>query len=132
MTTYRSFRNTDPPALVDIWRSCAGRPGLAQPVSVDRLEQSVFGKHYFDYPGLILAFHGERPVGFAHAGFGPDRSGDRVATEPGVICLMLVRPDCAQPHAVAEGLLARCEGYLRQRGATTIYGGAGIGNEGTR
>ena len=124
MTTYRTFRNTDPPALVDVWRSCAGQPGLAQRVSVDRFEQSVFGKPYFDCEGLILAFADDRAVGFAHAAFGPHERRDRIATETGVICLVLVRPDCAQADRVAEGLLERCEAYLLRRGAETIYGGA--------
>jgi ribosomal protein S18 acetylase RimI-like enzyme len=124
MTVFRTFRNTDPPALVAIWRSCAGQPGLAQPVSVDRFEQSVFGKLYFDYEGLILAFDEDRPVGFAHAAFGPHPTWDRVATQTGVICLVLVRPDCAQADEVAEGLLQRCEAYLRRHRAAVVYGGA--------
>lgn len=124
MTTFRTFRNSDPPALVDIWRSRAGQPGLAQPVSVDRFERSVFGKPYFDNEGLILAVDDDRPVGFAHAGFGPHETRDRVATDAGVICLVLVRPDCAQAGEVAEGLLERCEAYLRRHGASVVYGGA--------
>ena len=67
MLRYRTFCNTDPPAITSIWRSHAGRSGVLQPVSVDLFEQLVFGKLYFDYPGLILAFDEGRPVGFAHA-----------------------------------------------------------------
>jgi ribosomal protein S18 acetylase RimI-like enzyme len=123
MPSYRTFLNVDPPALAAIWRSRAGQPGLMQPVSVDLLEQFIFGKVYFDYEGLILAFEEGRPVGFAHAAFGPNESCDRIATEKGVICMLMVRPDCAEAM-VAEGLLERCEAYLRRRGAEVLYGGA--------
>lgn len=123
MSTYRTFRNTDPPALADIWRSRAGQTGLAQPVSVDLFEQLVFGKLHFDYDGLVLAFDEDRPVGFAHAAFGPNETQDAIAVDQGVICLVIVRPDCRQAE-VAAGLLERCEAYLRRRGARVLYGGA--------
>ena len=123
MPTYRPFRNIDPPALADIWRSRAGQPGLMQPVSVDLFEQFVFGKVYFDCEGLTLAFDGDRPVGFAHAAFGPNDAGDRIATDKGVTCIVVVRPDCAQAE-VAKGLLERSEAYLRRGGAKALYGGA--------
>ncbi len=45
-----------------------------------------------------------------------------ISTEPGVICVVLVRPDCAEAE-VAAGLLERCEDYLRRRGAKVLYGG---------
>jgi len=123
MSTYRTFRNTDPPALAGIWRSRAGQTGLVQPVSVDLFEQSVFGKPHFDYDGLILAFDGDRPVGFAHAAFGPNATQDGIAVDKGVICLVIVRPECREAE-VAAGLLERCETYLRRRGARVLYGGA--------
>ncbi len=122
MLNYRAFCNTDPPVLTAIWRSRSDQPGLMQPVSPDLFEQLVFAKLYFDYQGLIIARDDDRPVGFAHAGFGPNESGDRLSTELGLTCLVLVRPDC--PVAgVAAGLLERCEAYLRRRGARVLYGG---------
>lgn len=122
MLTYRSFRNTDPPLLTALWRSRAGQPGLLQPVSPDLLEQLVFAKLYFDYGGLFLAFDDGQPVGFAHAGFGPNADESGISTDAGVTCVVLVRPGCAEPE-VAGGLLDRCEEYLRRRGAKTLYGG---------
>ena len=123
MLSYRTFRNTDPPVLTAIWRSRAGQTELRQPISVDLLEQLVFGKTYFDYRGLILAFDEGRPVGFAHAAFGPNEKRDRISTETGVTCMVLVRPDCEEAE-VAGGLLDQCEAYLRGRGAKVLYGGA--------
>ncbi len=122
MLTYRTFRNFDPPILAAIWHSRAGQPGLAQPVSIDRLEQFVFGKVYFDYEGLILAFEGDRPLGFAHAAFGPNEERSQIVTDKGVTCIVVVRPDCPQAE-VAAGLLRQCEAYLRRHGATVLYGG---------
>jgi len=122
MLTYRTFRNTDPPIVTELWRSRAWQPGLVQPVSPDLLEQLVFAKLYFDYGGLVLAFDDGRPVGFAHAGFGPNADASWIATETGMTCMVLVRPDCAEAE-VAAGLLQRCEEYLRRRGAKVLYGG---------
>lgn len=123
MLQYRAFRNVDPPTLVSIWRSRSGQPALRQPVTVDLLEQLVFGKIYFGDTGLFLAFDDDRPVGFAHAAFGPNEARNGMSTETGIICMVVVRPDCAEAE-VAAGLLETCETYLRQRGASVVYGGA--------
>jgi GNAT superfamily N-acetyltransferase len=123
MLSFRTFRNTDPPAVIDIWRSRAGQPGLLQPVSADLFEQLVFAKPYFDYRGLIIAAENGRAVGFAHAGFGPNESESRLSTELGVTCVVLVRADYP-PEEVSAGLLERAEQYLLGRGAKVLYGGA--------
>ena len=123
MFTYRSFQNTDPPLIVDLWRSRAGQHGMLQTVSADLFEQLVFAKPYFDAAGLILACDGERAVGFAHAGFGADEDGRHLERRYGVVCLVVIRPDCRAPDEVGDGLLAACEEYLRKRGAQVLYGG---------
>jgi len=122
MLRYRTFRNADPPLLCSIWRSRAGQCGFRQPVTVALLEQLVFGKLLFDYEGLILALDDGRPVGFAHASFGPDERQTAISRAAGVICVVCVRPDCAEAE-VAAGLVERCEAYLRPRGAEVAYGG---------
>jgi ribosomal protein S18 acetylase RimI-like enzyme len=122
MLTYRTFRNTDPPLLTALWRSCAGKRGLGQPVSPELLEQFLFAKLYFDYPGLVIAEEHGRPLGFAHAGFGPTEEENAVSTELGTTYLVVTRPDCEQTK-VAAGLLERTEAYLRSRGAKVLYGG---------
>ncbi len=125
MIHYRAFRNTDPPAVAAIWRSRAGQPGLTQPVSADLIQQLVFSKIYFDHEGLVLAFDDGRPVGFAHAGFGPNEARNDIDTAMGVTCVVVVNPEYEGSTVPAE-LLARCEQYLRGRGAKVLYGG-GIG-----
>lgn len=121
MLTYRTFRNLDPPAIVGIWRSRAGQPGLMHPVSVDLLEQLVFGKLYFDYRGLTLVWDDGQPIGFAHAGFGPDEQERSLSHEYGVTSMIMTR---AQRPDVAAGLLERCEKYLCECGAKVLYGGS--------
>jgi GNAT superfamily N-acetyltransferase len=121
--TFRTFRNNDPPVLAELWRSCAGQAGLVQPVTTELLDQLVFAKLYFEQGGLFIAFEDDRPVGFAHAGFGPNEDQRWISTETGVTCLLLVRPDCAAAGEAAAGLLERCEEFLRGRGTKTLYGG---------
>ena len=122
MVVYRTFRNTDPPAIVSLWRSRAGQPGLLQSVSADLFEQFIFGKLYFDYEGLVLAFEDGQALGFAHAGFGPDQTQSRLTTERGVTCVVILNA-AQQRLEVADGLLLECERYLAGRGAKVFYGG---------
>ncbi len=122
MIHFRAFCNTDPPAVAAIWRSRAGQPGLTQPVSADLIQQLIFSKIYFDPAGLVLAFDDGRPVGFAHAGFGPNEARDDIDTAMGVTCVVVVSPG-HEGGTVSAELLARCEQYLRGRGAKVLYGG---------
>jgi ribosomal protein S18 acetylase RimI-like enzyme len=118
---YREFRNTDAPQLAEIWRSQPTSRGLMQPMSMAVLEHYVFSKPTFDRRGLIVAVDEGKLNGFAHAGFGPSDDGNRLSTERGVTCLVMLRPDVER--AVAAELLARAEAYLTGRGAKTLYGG---------
>jgi len=121
---FRCFRNDDPPRLADVWRSADLGPAAMQPMTSALLEVAVFSKPYFDRHGLIVALDGERAVGFAHAAFGP--SADRSGIDPtaGTTLLVAVVPH-ADHDAIGQGLLERCEAYLRDRGATTLLGGGG-------
>src|ERR671938_100354 len=69
---YRTFRNTDPPGLVDVWNACFTGRGAAYVHGPGVLEYFLFAKPYFDPDGLIVALEGSEVVGFAHAGFGPN------------------------------------------------------------
>jgi GNAT superfamily N-acetyltransferase len=122
MIEYRCFRNDDPPRLADIWRGADLGPRAVQPMTASLLEGYVFSKPYFDRAGLIIACDDGRPVGFAHAAFGPDATRMALDTAAGTTLVVVVVPH-AERAAIAAGLLARCEDYLRRRGATTICGG---------
>ncbi|MBN1395215.1 MAG: GNAT family N-acetyltransferase [Pirellulales bacterium] len=122
MLTFRSFRNADPPLLASLWRRRLEQSSRLQPISTDLLEQLVFAKLYFDYDGLIIACDDGRPVGFAHAGFGPNRTYSWISPDPGVTCLIYAAPDGGEDE-VAASLLERCEHYLRGRGAKSLLGG---------
>jgi GNAT superfamily N-acetyltransferase len=119
---FRPFRNSDPPRLVEIWHDQPHQRGLMQPVSAMLLEQLVFSKPYFDPRGLIVALHENRPVGFAHAGFGANEDQSGIDTEIGTTYQLMLRADHRHDDVAAE-LLSRAENYLRDRGAKVIYAG---------
>jgi ribosomal protein S18 acetylase RimI-like enzyme len=119
---YRPFRNSDPPALVEIWCQQPPLRGRLSSVSTAWLDLLVFAKLYFDRQGLILACDGETPVGFVHAGFGPSDDFSRLSTERGVTALLMIVPRDDQRQIAAE-LLARSEQYLAGRGARELYAG---------
>ena len=122
MITFRCFRNEDPPRLAEIWRSADLGPGAMQPMTVAHLEACVFSKPYFDRSGIVLAFDGDQPVGFAHAAFGPSADRASIDTSTGTTLLVVVVPH-EHEGVIAAGLLERCEAYLRDRGARAILGG---------
>jgi ribosomal protein S18 acetylase RimI-like enzyme len=124
MIEYRCFRNGDPPRLADIWRTADLGPGGFQPMTVAWLESGVFSKPYFDREGLIVAVEGDRPVGFAHAGFTPTADGSAIDFTTGTTMLVVVVPHASQ-DAIGDALLSRCEDYLLRRGARTLMGGGG-------
>jgi len=68
---YRTFRNTDPPRLVEVWNETFTGRGAVRLASSTPLERFVFSKPLFDPAGLFIAEEDERCLGFAHAGFGP-------------------------------------------------------------
>ena len=123
MTRYRPFRNSDPPKLLEIWRSQAPSRGLAQGLSLDAFEQLVLSKTYFDRLGLLVAEEAGQLVGFAHAGFGPSADRSTMSHVNGVTCLVMVVPHSQRDRIAAE-LIERCERYLRERGAETLWGGS--------
>jgi GNAT superfamily N-acetyltransferase len=114
MTLYRSFRNDDPPRLADVWRTAELGPCGFQPMTSAWLEACVFSKPYFDRDGLQVAVEGDRVVGFAEH--------SAIDFAVGTTILVVVVPH-ERHDAIADGLLARCEDYLRRRGAQTIMGG---------
>jgi ribosomal protein S18 acetylase RimI-like enzyme len=119
---FRPFYNSDPPLLAEIWNAQPRQRGLAHPITTPQFEDGILSKSYFDRHGLIVATKDGQPVGFAHAGFGPDDSGNWLETEFGVTCMVMVRPE-EQETTLGLELLTHSEAYLRDRGAKVLYGG---------
>src|SRR5262245_35672601 len=122
MLRYRSFRNDDPPALMAIWNEGARGRGAAPMPNPVVFERSIFAKPYFDPAGLILAEDDELPVGFAHAGFGPNDDETACDRSRGVVCAVLVRSSHHRRGIGAE-LLRRAEQYLIERGTRVVSAG---------
>jgi ribosomal protein S18 acetylase RimI-like enzyme len=128
VTRFRSFRNTDPPALTRIWNQAVPRSATARPLRVHELSTQAWGSVTFEADGLIVAEREGRIVGFAHAGFGPELPVDPtrplfLGRELGTIAMLLVEPGADDPEVVG-GLLDAAEGYLRRRGAKVLYAGS--------
>ena len=122
MIEYRCFRNDDPPRLAEVWREADLGPGALQPMTTDMIEGAVLAKPWFDPTGVVLAFDGQRAVGFAHAGFGPTADRQGLDRSLGIVFVVAVVPHARQER-VADELLGHCEAYLRRSGARQLQGG---------
>lgn len=76
----------------------------------------------FDRNGLIVATRDDKPIGFVHAGFGPDETGTSIDTSLGTTYMLMLAAG-EQDDALADDLLAASEDYLRRRGSKVIYAG---------
>jgi len=95
---------------------------MLQPISASLLEHAVFSKMHFDRNGLIVATQDDIPIGFVHAGFGPNEENTALDTSLGTTCMMLLRGG-HEDQELADRLLAASEDYLRSRGASVLYAG---------
>src|SRR5213596_3675071 len=99
--SFRPFRNTDPPALADVWNESHPARSAYPLRTPALLERWVFSKPYFDHDGLIVAYDdadNNRIVGYALAGFGPNESLTALDYSHGVVCSVAVRPSLGRKH----------------------------------
>ena len=122
MIEYRTFRNTDPPHLVTVWNEALPNRGAYTLRSASPFDRWIFSKPYFDQAGMIVACDDGVPVGFCHAGFGPNANQTALDYGTGVVSMIAVRIAQRRNHIGTE-LLRRAEDYLRQRGANVLYAG---------
>lgn len=122
MVEYRCFRNSDPPELLRLWHQADLGRGAASGFDADIFETVVFSQPYFDPQGLILAVIDGQPVGFVHAGFGPNSDETDIDPRTGVICVIMVAP-AFRRRGIGRELLRRAELYLQNRGATFALAG---------
>jgi len=127
VTRFRSFRNSDPPALAKLWNQAVPESGAVRPLRAHELDAHALGTVNFEATGLIVAEKDGRIVGFVHAGFGPDLPIEstqpfQLSRELGTVAMLIVEPDLDDPELVS-GLVAAAERYLQGRGAKVMYAG---------
>lgn len=91
-------------------------------MSTEPFEITTYCQPYFDPAGLIVALKDGEPVGYAHAGFGFTEDRTAICTDLGILCVIMVHPDCRR-QGIGRELMRRIEGYLRESGAKTLQAG---------
>jgi ribosomal protein S18 acetylase RimI-like enzyme len=119
---YRTFRNADPPGLVEVWNAAFTGRGAVHLQSPTWMEYFLFSKPYFDPHSLIVACDDNRIVGFAWAGFGPNDTESVLTPRFGVLCLLGVAPS-HRGKGIGSELLRRAEVFLRERGSEELFAG---------
>ncbi len=115
MVEYRSFRNTDPPHLVDLWNASLPNRGAVALRGGMLIERHVFAKPFFDPAGIILAEENSRVVGYGHFGVCEKNV-------QGVTCALVVEP-LHRRAGIGTQILYRGEEYLLQQGAKQLLAG---------
>ena len=126
MIAFRPYHNSDTPQLAEIWRSQPPLRAIVQPMSAQLFEEVVLAKPYFNREGLIVATDDGAPVGFVHVGFGPNEAHNWIATDKGVISMVMVSSVSSNEELAAQ-LLQQGEQYLAAAGVKRILAG-GYGN----
>ncbi|MFO7905898.1 MAG: hypothetical protein ACQESR_30735 [Planctomycetota bacterium] len=124
MIEYRSFRNTDPPALCEIWRHQTRPRAYYQRITPAVLERVVLSRPLFDRHGLIVADEDGKPIGFAHAGFARSQDGSGQDSSIGATSMLMVSG--SRREAVLRALLDRSEQYLVNHGVQQLHAGGSL------
>ena len=127
MLSVRSFRNADPPRLLELWKKTQTFQGDFTPVyslTLNQLQTQVLGLPMLDSQSVMLAVDGDRPVGYIHTAFSPAQNGYTLDYTVGQICFLCVHPQYDDVSAAASALIQAGEHYLSGKGARTIFGGS--------
>lgn len=123
MIEYRSFLNTDAPAIVDIWRSQQPSRVIASSVTRIDMDRMVFEKLYFDAAGMIVAVKDGVPVGFAHCGFGPNAENSDLDYSVGAISQLRILAG-EDVDSISPELIKRAVEYLKSKGSKSCFAGS--------
>ena len=126
---YRSYHNSDPPRLHQLWHSCGLGRNAAEGFSCDVYELFACSQPYFDRKGLILALDGDRVVGYVHASFAVNSTETALDPKQGIIAAIMVHPAYRRKKIGTE-LLRLAEQYLQTRGSASIEAGGGLNRNG--
>lgn len=127
MLTIRSFRNEDPPRLLELWRKTQQRLDGFAPLfspSHNQLQAQILGLPMFDNRSIMLAFDGDTPVGYVHTTLAPTENGHSLDPTTGQICFLCVDPKYHDASGVAAALVRAGEDYLSGLGTKKNYGGS--------
>ena len=126
MIQYRSFLNTDPPLIADVWDRQSPIRGQVETVTRHNLDHFIFAKPYFDSSGIILAIDDSsgtpNALGFVHVGFAPSEDLSDLDESVGIICQLKVVPG-EDAKQIANELLKRAFEYLSSNGTTIAHAG---------
>jgi len=126
---YRTYHNSDPPRLHQLWHACALGRNAAEGFSCDVFELFACSPPYFDRKGLILALDGQRIVGYVHASFAVNATESNLDKTQGIISALMVHPEYRR-RKVGTELVRLAEDYLRTNGALIIEAGGGLNRNG--
>jgi hypothetical protein len=127
MLTVRSFRNEDPPRLLELWRHtqrCRSELSPLPPLSLNQLQAQILGLPMLDHHAVMLAFEDSTPVGYIHTTFAPAQDGHSLDYTTGQICFLCVDSTCFNTSDAAAALIQAGENYLSGLCARTIFGGS--------
>jgi len=125
---YRSFLNTDPPLIVELWRSLPVFRGVHCNISIGEFEAHVLSKPYFDRNSFFVAVETdpqgkEKILGMVHASFDVNAELSDLNQSVGIVCLLRVA-QCEQQVQIEDKLLEMAEQYLRSQSATEVWFGS--------
>ena len=126
---YRTYHNSDPPRLHQLWHACALGRNAAEGFSCDVFELFAVSPPYFDRKGLIVAVDGERVVGYVHASFAINANESGLDKTQGIISALMVHPEYRR-RKIGTELVRQAEDYLRANGAQSIEAGGGLNRNG--
>jgi len=127
MLTIRSFRNEDPPRILELWRKTQQSNDQFAPLlppSHNLLQSQMLGLPMLDNRSIMLAFEEDIPVGYIHTTLAPADDGYSFDPTTGQICFLCIDPIYHDLPGAATALIRAGENYLSGLGARTIYGGS--------